>query len=373
MKKKQPILRRIVSHAMLLLNISAVVWLFLCYASSIKNPAEIRFIALFSLTIPFALAANIFFVLFWVFSSKKWRAILSLAVLILFHKMIPAIFGYHYFEKNEWERTANSFKLVSWNTHGMGIYIPAEERRLANGIVTLINSEHPDILCLPEFSVNNNPSKNKNLRRLINENRYHEYRINTDHILNDKVVVGTAILTKYPIVAYKVFDLNPEIYLLQCDVQVKTDQIVRVYVLHLQSFGLTDDDKAYIEKVKRNDENIKKSKSLLSRFNNAYVKRAKEADQVAEIVAASPHPTIICGDFNDLPYSYTYTTIKGKLTDAFALRGRGFGRTYNQIIPTLRIDHILFSNGTLKLNAFKTLQTDLSDHNPVVANFELVK
>lgn len=373
MKKKQPILRRIVSHAMLLLNIAAVVWLFLCYASSIKNPAEIRFIALFSLTTPFALAANIFFVLFWVFSSKKWRLLVSLSVLILFHQMIPALFGYHFLANQEWEKNARSFKLMSWNTHGMGIYLPANEKKLADGIIKLINSEHPDILCLPEFSVNNNPSKNKNLRRLINENHYREYRINTDHILNDKVVVGTAILTRYPVVAYKVFDLNPEIYLLQCDVQVKADQVVRIYVLHLQSFGLTDNDKAYIEKVKRNSENIKKSKSFLTRFNNAYIKRAKEAGQVAEIVAESPYPTVICGDFNDLPYSYTYTTIKGNLTDAFALKGTGFGRTYNQIIPTLRIDHILFSKNSLKLKAFKTLQTDLSDHNPVVANFELVK
>lgn len=373
MKKKQPILRRIFSHTMLLLNIGMVVWLFLCYASSIKNPEEIRFIALFSLTTPFALAANIFFILFWAFSSKRWRALVSLVVLLLFHKMIPAMFGYHYLEKNEWERTANSFRLMSWNTHGMGIYIPADEKELANGIVELINREKPDILCLPEFSVNNNPSKNKNLRRLINENRYHEYRINTDHILNDKVVIGTAILTKYPIAAYKVFDLNPEIYLLQCDVQVKADKLVRVYVLHLQSFGLTDNDKAYIEKVKHNDENIKKSKSFLSRFNSAYMKRAKEADQVAEIVGSSPYPTIICGDFNDLPYSYTYTTIKGKLTDAFAQKGRGLGRTYNQIVPTLRIDHILFSKDKLKLKAFKTLQTNLSDHNPVIANFEMVK
>lgn len=371
MKKKQPILRRIVSYTMLLLNICAVVWLFLCYASSIKNPAELRFIALFSLTTPFALAANMFFVLFWFFSSKKWRAIVSLSVLVLFHNMIPAVFGYHYFEKNEWEQTANSFKIMSWNTHGMGIYHPADEKKLANGIVALIHREKPDILCLPEFSVNNNPSKNKNLRRLINENQYREYRINTDHILNKKVVIGTAILTKYPIAAYKVFDLNPEIYLVQCDVQVKADRIVRVYMLHLQSFGLTDEDKAYIEKVKRNDENIKRSKSILSRFNSAYLKRAKEAGQVAEIVAQSPHPTIICGDFNDLPYSYTYTTIKGTFTDAFAVKGRGFGRTYNQIIPTLRIDHILFSQADLTLKAFKTLQTDLSDHNPVVANFEL--
>ena len=373
MKKKQPILRRIFSHAMLLLNIGAVVWLLLCYAASIKNPGEIRFIALFSLTTPFALAANFFFVFFWLFSSKKWRMLVSLALLVLLHKMVAATFGFHYLTKNEWEKTAGSFRLMSWNTHGMGIYAPSDEGQLAVGIIDLINRESPDILCLPEFSVKNNPSKNRNLRKIINDNRYRQYRINTDHILNDKVVIGTAILTRYPLVGYKVYDLSPEIYLLECDMQVKADRIVRVYVLHLQSFGLTDEDKKYIEKVKHNSEDIKRSKTFLSRFNNAYIRRAEQAEKVADIVSKSPHPTVICGDFNDLPYSYTYTTIKGNLTDAFSKKGTGFGRTYNQIIPTLRIDHVFFSQKHLKLKAFKTVETELSDHNPVVANFEIAE
>ncbi len=356
---------------MFLANILAVVWLALCYAASIKNPAELRFIALFSLTLPFALAANFFFVVFWLLSSKKIRLLLPLIALLIFHKMIPATFGYHFLAKNEWQKTANSFKLMSWNTHGMGIYIPAEEKNLAKGIVELINKESPDILCLPEFSVNNLPSKNQSLRNIINENDYKEYRLNTDHILNNKVVIGTALMSKYPLTAYKVFDLSPEIYLLQCDVQVKADQIVRVFIVHLHSFGLTDEDKNFIEKVKHNNENIKKSKPFFSRFNNAYVKRAKEADQIKAIVSKSPYPTIVCGDFNDLPYSYTYTTIKGGLSDVFAEKGRGFGRTYNLIIPTLRIDHVLYSKETLSLKALSINRTYLSDHNPVIANFEL--
>jgi endonuclease/exonuclease/phosphatase (EEP) superfamily protein YafD len=79
----------------------------------------------------------------------------------------------------------------------------------------------------------------------------------------------------------------------------------------------------------------------------------------------------VCGDFNDLPFSYTYSQIKGPLTDAFVKKGRGFGRTYNQIIPTLRIDHILYDDSALHLKAFKTVYSPLSDHSPVFANFEI--
>lgn len=371
MSHQQNLIKKLFSNTVFLLNIGTVLWLVLCYAASIAPPDSFRFIALFSLTTPFALAANFFFVFFWLISSKKWRTLLSVIALALFHTMIPAVFGYHYFAKNDWGQSANSFKVMSWNTHGMGIYIPSEEKTLAKDIVAMINRENPDILCLPEFSVNVNPSKNKNLRQLINEGGYKEYRINTDHVLNEKMVIGTAILSKRPVVRYKVYDLNPEIYLLECDVQMRADAIVRIYVLHLHSFMLSDDDKAYLEKLKRNGENIKKSRPLFSRLDWAYVQRGIEADKVAAIVSKSPYPSIICGDFNDLPFSYTYCTIKGKLTDAFAQKGKGLGRTYNQIVPTLRIDHIFYSSELLDLNAFKTIQTQLSDHNPIVANFDL--
>lgn len=353
------------------MNLGAVLWLGVCYAASIAQPAQFKFIALFSLTTPFALATNIFFIFFWLFSSKKWRMLISFLPLLLSHNMISAVFGYHYFTDNDWTHSAKSFKLMSWNTHGMGIYIPAKEKQLAKDIVSLISKEQPDILCLPEFSVNVNPLKNKSLRQLINDNKYLEYRINTDHILNKKVVVGTAILSKFPIVGYKVYNLNTEIYLLQCDVQVLADKIVRVFILHLHSFMLTDKEKAYIEELKNNTNDFKNTKPFFSRFNDAYIKRSGEADKVAVIIQQSPYPTIICGDFNDLPYSYVYTTIKQELTDAFAQKGKGFGRTYNEILPTLRIDHILYSRNSLTLKAFTTIPTDLSDHNPILANFEL--
>ena len=44
---------------------------------------------------------------------------------------------------------------------------------------------------------------------------------------------------------------------------------------------------------------------------------------------------IVTGDFNDVPNTYTYFTIRGKLQDAFLKQGFGIGRTYSGISPTL--------------------------------------
>ncbi|MBK7123675.1 MAG: hypothetical protein IPH68_13225 [Chitinophagaceae bacterium] len=64
---------------------------------------------------------------------------------------------------------------------------------------------------------------------------------------------------------------------------------------------------------------------------------------------------MICGDFNDVPNSYTYFTLKGNLQDAFLKKGSGFGRTLNFISPTLRIDYIL-ADKELEIDRFHVIK-----------------
>ena len=78
----------------------------------------------------------------------------------------------------------------------------------------------------------------------------------------------------------------------------------------------------------------------------------------------------MCGDFNDVPNSYTYFTIRKDWQDAFLQKGFGIGRTYVHISPTLRIDYILASPAFNVLQCRK-FSTPWSDHNPVVADMKL--
>ena len=72
--------------------------------------------------------------------------------------------------------------------------------------------------------------------------------------------------------------------------------------------------------------------------------RAEQADTLAALVAASPYPVIVCGDFNDTPVSYTYRTVARKLNDSFRKVGRGYSHTYRGFFDMLRIDYVLFSD-----------------------------
>lgn len=358
---------------MLLLNLGVIAWLFLCYIASFISPLEINYLTLFSLTTPFAILSNFVFVALWLFATRKWRALFSILALLCCYKMISPVLGLNFFASNDWSDSGNSFKLMSWNVHAMGTFSPRQENATASGIVDLIRSEEPDLLCLPEYAMNKDATKRVHTPRIIRSGSYKRFYFNKDNDYGPSIDIGTAFFSKFPILNATSHRLNTYISMTQCDVQPAPGKIIRVFCVHLHSFGLSDQDKAVIEEVKqRNTDGIStKSRSFAYKFNQAYKERAAEADRARALIAKSPYPVIVCGDFNDLPFSYTYRTIRADLSDAFAEKGKGFGRTYNQIIPTLRIDHILFSPSGVKLNAFKTLRTHLSDHNPVVASFSV--
>lgn len=81
---------------------------------------------------------------------------------------------------------------------------------------------------------------------------------------------------------------------------------------------------------------------------------------------------ILAGDLNDWCGSTSLKTLMGKdgnaLKDAWWEGGNGFGFTYQGWHLRLRLDHILYSDG-LELQNVKVVDSELSDHRPLVAGF----
>ena len=114
---------------------------------------------------------------------------------------------------------------------------------------------------------------------------------------------------------------------------------VRVYTTHLQSVQFKKQDFETIEKIKNNENGaVENSKGIFSKLKRSVVKRSVQAEVVKNMLSRSPHPFVLTGDFNDVPNSYTYFTIRtDNMKDAFLETGLGVGKTFSYIAPTFRI------------------------------------
>ena len=83
-------------------------------------------------------------------------------------------------------------------------------------------------------------------------------------------------------------------------------------------------------------------------------------------INTSQYPTIICGDFNDTPMSYTYYSLAKKHKDTFREAGSGFGASFVPLWPLLRIDYILFPQ-EYECIKHTTHKIKYSDHYPISA------
>ena len=146
------------------------------------------------------------------------------------------------------------------------------------------------------------------------------------------------------------------------------DDTVRVFSTHLQSVLFRSKDFHDIEIIKNVDDSIlQASWSIVKKLRYAFRHRGDQAEEVRAQLDKSPYPGVICGDFNDVPNSYTYFTIRDGWQDAFLQKGFGIGRTYVHLSPTLRIDYIM-ADPRLEVLQCRKFTLPWSDHNPVVAD-----
>ena len=159
---------------------------------------------------------------------------------------------------------------------------------------------------------------------------------------------------------------------LWCDIEIN-GRIIRLFNNHLQTTEVSQ-NKRKLEKGLRTDDSQRVERAalgLIDGLHENFRKRAVQANTLKQLIAASPYPTIICGDFNSLPSSYVYHTVKGdKLQDGFQTSGHGYMYTFKFFKHLLRIDYILHSP---ELNSTDYFSPDLtySDHNPVVMRVKL--
>jgi len=329
-------------------------------------------IAILGLGFPLMMLLLFFFVFLWLIVRSRW-ALLSVIALVISWQQLSVFFAFQPPTISRKSRPDNSLRVLNWNVSSWD-----EANKHKNGgqshrkdMLELIKSQDADILCLQEFFEFESSNFYEPNIPAVKAMGYPYYYFVPHYFRYRKAYrMGVAIFSKYPIldtavVPYKQNSAADNLVYADINVDGKT---IRLMTTHLQSVRFNPVDYQGIDKIKNTDDNgLIASKTILSKIIIAYRARSGQAEQVRVEINRSPHPVIICGDFNDVPNSYTYFTIKGDLNDAFIARGIGIGRTLRILGPTLRIDYIL-ADKNFKIRRFKKFRVPYSDHYPIMAD-----
>jgi endonuclease/exonuclease/phosphatase family metal-dependent hydrolase len=356
--------------------ILAVLFLLGCYGG-LFNPQPWWPLGFLTLSAFYFLVLLILFIFFWLFVKPRWSLISVIAILCAY-KPVSNIVPLRFSSSFEKQKTDKALRIMSWNVEHFDILEHKTHPETKQEMLQLIKEYQPDIACFQEMVGSDNyPQAINFIPDFMREERFEDYfySYNPKLDFDNNHHFGIIIFSKYPIINKQTVGFYPYDYnsIFQYIDLVKEGDTFRVFNIHLQSLKFSSTNLEYIDKPELHDEeDIKKSKSVISKLKTGFLKRKLQAERIKEEMNKSPYPLMVCGDFNDVPNSYAYNTIGKNLQNAFAQKGSGIGRTFSGISPTLRIDNIFVSEPFAVLQ-YNRIPKKLSDHFPVMTDVELKK
>ena len=369
--------RKFTKRFFIISTIIVIALFLLACANFFVNPQYAWFIAIMGLAFPYLLILVCGFVIFWLIFRSRWVLLPFIALVIGFTN-IRALIGFSFSSSFNTIKDSNSIRVLSWNVSWFDELRKPDKSKIPKRkeMLQFIKEQQADVLCFQEFLEHNIIGSSYNNLIEITEMGYpYNYWVGDYIKRNGRNLVGAVIFSKYPIVGTRSIQYPGSVKeraaesLLSADLSIQ-GKIIRVFTTHLQSILLQKNDYRSLEIIKSADDSIMQaSRSIIRKLRTGYKFRGIQANIVRKQLDESPYPEIICGDFNDVPNSYTYATIKGNRQDAFIEKGRGIGTTFSNIAPTLRIDYIL-ANKKLRVVQVKRTMLSYSDHYPLIADFQ---
>ena len=189
---------------------------------------------------------------------------------------------------------------------------------------------------------------------------------NFKHHANSEIV---SIYSKFPILSQKHVSTSSIGHALCADIAVR-DKVIRFITVYLEPFQLTKD---MIKPTCELAENEDKFSALLRKFLPVFKIHQNQIHEIKKLIAESPYPVILGGDFNAMPSSYEYYQISESLTDAFVEAGNGSATSFHDYKFPIRIDYIFSSKSLKAVKYFVNREIGYSDHYPVFADFHFEK
>ena len=315
-----------IDRILFFVNSVILLLLLISYLAPKIHPDFFWHISLLGILFPFLLILNTLFAVYWIISWRKyfWA---NIVIIVLGLPYIDNTIAnqkntldqkkFSQLQKNKKHQFDQLINLMSFNVRLFNQNENIDDDKIEKKIVEMIKEKKPDVLCLQEFNLT------ESTKELFDAFNYKKNNDNKLQIFTNYRVIKSGYIKSKNICIYKDIVLN---------------DTIRVYNIHLQS-------------------------NWVKTMKSSYQNRVSEALKIKKHINKSPFPVIVCGDFNDTPLSYTYSTLKKGLADSFQESGIGIGNSYVSI-PTLRIDYILHSQKYESYN-YKKLKYKFSDHYPI--------
>lgn len=386
-RRRSPLLFGITFRAILVV---AAVAMFLSYLSVYVNPAKFALPLFFGLYFIPILAINLLLLLIALLrrSASAWIAVAALLPALLYTDLFVKIGN-----REEPQKEGIEIKIASWNVGmfssssggtsggsgnaaGTPGRLTREECRREIG--EFIAGENPHILCLQEFFADDYTQA---------DTLYGQYPYRHYHLFKARngKLFGNMILSKFPIADKGVLSFRGSTNLsIFADVE-HYGRTLRIYNNHLESYDVSFTALAHkfydkLNEMKKGEGNVSpvKEESLggeitrdivetHGKMKNTFIKRSEQVGRILDDINRNPHQTIICGDFNDTPMSYTYHTLAKNRKDTFREAGSGFGATFIPVWPLLRIDYLLVPQDA-ECISHTVHKESHSDHYPVTCS-----
>lgn len=356
-------------------NIVVIIYLFfafslvLSYLAKFISPETFWIPAFLGMGYPFILILNVLFLFYWLIRRKKIWIIVSLIIILAGWNDMRRLYQLRASTEN-YVRTENDISVMTFNVRVFDLYNWTHNKETRNQIVEFLKEEKPDILCFQEYYFDKS-GYFQTLHKILEvaDIKYHHEEFYNNVGIHQ---FGIATFSKYPIINKGIIKFEgSDNFCIYSDLKINEDT-VRVFNNHLESIRFDNEHYRFIDSLKLNlsDEQINEARNIISKIKRAFVKRAQQADVIADRVEQCKMKKIVCGDFNDTPASYAYKKMQSNLADCFLEKGSGLGQSYSGKFPSFRIDYIFHSDGFETLS-YKTSYRELSDHYPVSAVLKL--
>lgn len=363
------------------LNVLALLVLLVSCLACYVDPNTFWQISFVGFLFPVVLLVNLFFLLFWVVLWKKFAWVPLIGIVLAWAFVRPSI-AFNFFDKQE----EKGLKVLTWNVKNFDLYTWSHNIETRAKMMELLERENPDVLCLQEFYSNNQFFKNLEYLRDTLGYKYCYFPPALELIKTPKTKLqktlwkkgplvqkwGVATFSKYPLADTGVVDFENAVtnHCIYTDVLYGEEKL-RIYNVHFQSIHLGYKDYATLDEIEQKQQTTWAAiKGIVRKMKQAYTKRAVQAKAVQESMAGYEGRKMLCGDFNDVPVSYSYKTVRGDLSDAFEEKGKGFEPTFVKRFSIFRIDYVLVDKA-LQVNSYRTVKQAYSDHYPVCVTFSL--